>query len=79
METAWVGLKVGWGRASGNYQGGSYSVSQVGGVSDMAPACWLLGEGSEKEQWPLPALPSRRKLPPSSHSDAGQLFLPICL
>ena len=30
----------------------------------------LWGEGSEKEQWPLPAFVSGRKLCPSSHLDA---------
>ena len=30
----------------------------------------LWGKGSEKEQWPLPALLSGRKLTPSSHPDA---------
>ena len=38
LEQAWVGLKVGWGRASGNYQGGANNVSQVDEVSDMVPA-----------------------------------------
>ena len=53
LETAWVGPKVVWGRASGNHQGGANSVSQVNGVPDMAPACQLYGsvplygEGSE--------------------------------
>ena len=58
LETSWVGLEVGWGRASGNHQGDANNVSQVDGVSDMAPACHLcgsVGEGSVKEQWPLPA------------------------
>ena len=36
------------------------------------PLPLLLGEGSEKEPWPLQALLSGRKLPPSSHSDDGQ-------
>ena len=39
--TAWVGWYVGWDRISGDLQGGTNSVSQVDGVSDMAPACWL--------------------------------------
>ena len=59
-------LKVGWGRASGNHQGEANSVNQADGVSYMAPpvsAVALLGEGSEKEQWPLPAHLSGRKLP----------------
>ena len=36
LETAWVGLKAGWGRASGNHQGGVKSMIQVDRVSDMA-------------------------------------------
>ena len=36
-------LLVGWGRVSGEHTGRSNSVSQIDGVSDMAPACWLYG------------------------------------
>lgn len=46
----------------------------------MVPACQLCsGQGSEKEQWPLSALLSWRKVPlqPSSWSQTIQ-FLPIC-
>ena len=78
LETAWVGLKVVCGRASGNHQGGANSVSRVDGVSDMAPPAGsvvLLGEGSEKGQWPLPALLSGRKL---SRYQTIQ-FLLVCL
>ena len=51
LETAWVGLQVGWGGVSGNHQGRANSVSLVVGDSDMAPACWLCGRmGPEKEQ-----------------------------
>ena len=32
---------VAWGRVSGDLQGRSNSVSQVVGISDMAPACQL--------------------------------------
>ena len=32
-----------WSRVSGDLQGGVNIVSQVDGVSDMAPACWLCG------------------------------------
>ena len=39
LETAWVGLIVGWSRARENHQGGANSVSQVVGVSDMVPTC----------------------------------------
>ena len=51
LETAWVGLKVGCGGASGNHQRGANNVSQ---------ALWR--EGSSKEQWSLPTLLSGRKL-----------------
>ena len=40
---SWVGPYVGCGGVSGNLQGCSTSVSQVDGVSDMAPTCWLSG------------------------------------
>ena len=52
-----MGPKVGWGRASRNHQGGANRMSQVDGISEMVPACSvvLLGEGSEKGQWPLTA------------------------
>ena len=43
LETAWVGLRVGWDTASGNHQSGVNSVSQVGGISAIAPACQLCG------------------------------------
>ena len=68
LETAWVGLKVGWGRASKNHQGGANSVNQVDGFSHIASTA-----GSDKEQWPLPAFLSGRKLPFSSHPVAEQL------
>ena len=45
LDTVLVGPKVGWGRASGNHQGGENSVSQVDGVSDMAPTCQLWAVG----------------------------------
>lgn len=37
LEAAWVGLKVGEGRASGNHQSRVYGVSQVDGDSELAP------------------------------------------
>ena len=43
LETSWVDQKVGWGNASGNHQGGANSVSQVDGVSNLAPPCQLCG------------------------------------
>ena len=50
---AWIGLQVGWDRALGDLQGGTNSVGQFDGVSDVAPACQLcfsVGEGLEKGQ-----------------------------
>ena len=41
LETAWVGLQVGWGGVSGSLQGGANSDSQFDGVSDPAPTCWI--------------------------------------
>ena len=35
--------QLGWGRVSGDLQGGSKSVSQIDGVSNMASACCLCG------------------------------------
>ena len=66
------GAQVGWDGASEDLQGGANSISQVDGVSDMAPACQLCGsvqEGSEKGQWPLSAFTSVRKLSCSSCLD----------
>ena len=45
---SWVYTQVGWDGVSGDLQGGSNSVSQVDGVSDMAPACCLCGGGFAK-------------------------------
>ena len=46
----------------------------------MAPTCWLcgsvVGEGSERRQWPLPTYLSRRKLSPSPRQ--ALQFLPVC-
>ena len=42
-QLGWAVNWVGWGGASGDLQGGSNSVSQVDGVSDMAPAYPLCG------------------------------------
>ena len=49
LETGWMGPKVGWGRASGNHQGGANGVSQVDGDSDIAPPAISVGEGPAKE------------------------------
>ena len=43
LETAQVVLKFGWGKAWGNHQGGTNSVSQVDGVTDIVPSCQLCG------------------------------------
>ena len=67
LEIASMGLKVGWDSVSGNLQGGQTVLmeNQVNGNSDMVPTCQLCcGVGvSEKEQLPLLALLSDRKLP----------------
>ena len=65
-KAAWVGPKVGWGRVSGDRKGGSNSISQVDGVSDMAHPCWLCVsvEGGFR------TFLSGRKLAPSSHLNA---------
>ena len=67
LETACMGPKVGWGRASEIHQGGANSVSQVGGVSLITLASWLchsVRRGLRKEQWPLTALMSGKSCPP---------------
>ena len=55
-------------------QGRTNGVSQVDGVSDMAPICQLcgsvVGEGSKKGQWLLPASVSEKKLSSSFCLDA---------
>ena len=43
-----MGPQVGWDGVSGDLQGGANSVSQVDGVSDMAPACQFCGGGFRK-------------------------------
>ena len=51
LETTWVGLKVVWGRASGNHQGGANSGSQVDAVlryGTCLPALWLCGGRVQK-------------------------------
>ena len=48
LETACVGLIVGWGRATGDHQGIANSVSQVDGVSYMAPTCWVCAGRAQK-------------------------------
>ena len=68
LETAWVGLKFGWGQASGNHLGRANSGSQVDGVSNMMPPAGfvaLFRVGSENQQWVPPAFLSGRKLPPA--------------
>ena len=48
LKTAWVGLKVGWGRALGNNQGKANRVNQVDGVSDVVPTCPLCQRRAQK-------------------------------
>ena len=43
MVNSLGGPIVGWGRVSGNLQGGAISVSQVDEVLDMVPTCQLCG------------------------------------
>ena len=72
-----MGLKFGWGWASGNRQGGTNSVRLMEPQIWYPPAgCMALwgGEDSEKEQWPPPASLSRRILPLRSHPEAKQLI-----
>ena len=65
-QLGWA-CKLGW--VSGYLQGGSDSVSQPDGVSDMAPVCWLCGgESLEKGQWPLLTLMLDTSVP---------LFMPL--
>ena len=73
LLTAWVGLQFGWDRASGDLQGGANNVSQVDGVSDTAPACWLcdyVGVGFRKRTMASATFLSGRKVSHSSHLDA---------
>ena len=64
---SWVVQSL-WG-----FQGGANSISQVYGVSDMAPTsqlCGSVGEGFRKGQWPLRDFLSGRKLSLGSCIDA---------
>ena len=47
--------QLGWGRASVNLHGGSRSVSQVDGVSAMAPAYRLCGGKAQQRDNGLPS------------------------
>ena len=86
-KAALVGPYVGWGRASMDLQGRSYSVSQVNGVSDIAPAYWYCGgEGSTKERWPLltpvldtQSLPVYHWCPSSCHPSVGAQRERVCV
>ena len=64
MEIAWVGLKVGWGRASGNHQGRANSVSQVLESSAMVPHAGSVGEGLRKETVACASTSVWEKAPP---------------
>ena len=61
LESAGMGLQVGWGRVSENHQGRANGVSQVDGgrygTCLNVHAGWE--EGSSKEQWLLPAFLSK--------------------
>ena len=76
LLTAWVGLWIGWDRVSGDLQGEANIISQVDGVSDMAPTCRLCGSvvGRVQKRDSGPCLPfclgERRKLSPSSCHNA---------
>ena len=50
LEKAGVGLKVGWGRAPEYHQDRANNVSQIDGVSDMAPSCWLCVGRAQKRK-----------------------------
>ena len=56
-----MGPKVGCGEASGNHQVRRNNVSHADGDFRYGAYLHLKGEGSEKEQWLLPALLSGRK------------------
>ena len=62
-----LGGPVIWvGQSLRGIQGGANGVSQVDGVSDMAPVCQLCWgeEGVEKGQWPLLILMPDTSVPP---------------
>lgn len=78
LGTALVSLKVGCGGVSGNHQGGANSVSQDGGDSAIAPACWLcvyvcVGEGSRKRTVASASTTS------SSLPDVRQFVFSLCV
>ena len=63
----------GWDRVSGDLRGEANSVSQVDGVSDMAPACWLclfVGKRFTTVTIAADCLSVWEKLFPSTHLDA---------
>ena len=84
LKTAWVGPKAGWGWASGYHHNGAKWCepslwTQIWHC--LSPLCVCVeGEWSAKEQWPLSALMSCRKLP-HQLSPLCQIiqFLPVCL
>ena len=80
LETAGVCLKVGWAKASRNYQGGANSEPgwwRLIVLASSSVALWE--EGLSKEQWPLPALLSRRKLSQALALMPDSSVLSICL
>ena len=71
--------QLGWHRVPGGLQGESHNVSQVDGVSDMAPSYWLCkGRVQQRDNglslsWcqTLQSLPIYHWCPSSSHPSAG--------
>ena len=65
LEMAWKGPQVAWHSMSGNHQSRAKSVSQVDELRYGSQLLALQGEGSAKEQWPLPALIWEKAAPPA--------------
>ena len=65
------------GTVSGDLQSRANSVSQVVGVSDIAPAC-SVALWREVSEWPVPSFLSGRKLSPSSRLDSSHFILSLC-
>ena len=73
LQMAWVGLKVGWGRVSGNHQGWVNSISKADGDSDMVLAC--VDRLSEKIMASARTFVWEKAAPPWCQTIQ---FLPIC-
>ena len=80
-QAAWVDPQVGWDRVSGDLQGGSNCVSQVDGVSDMAPACQLCGavEGGLRKGAMASACPDARHFSLSQYATGALLGATLAL